>query len=369
MNFLFKDESFSFETLRTAGFCNYGGAELSEVLATARAIPEGNEVAWHSEWKRTADRIRNIGVRSLASGDRVSAREAFLRASNYYRTAEFYLREDPANDPEVQILSALSRETFTAATNLMDAPVEAVQIPYGGTILPGYLFLVDSSGKARPTIVFNSGFDSTLEEAYFAIAAGALSRGYNVLAFDGPGQGAALREQGLHFRHDWEAVIRPVIDYALRRPEIAAKKIALMGYSLGGYFAARAAAFEPRISALILNGGVFSYHDVNMRVIPPFLRELVMSGRDDVALPIAEMLMQHDTSVRWGLQNGRWTFGASSVTDYVRRTKPYTLEGVAERIRSSSAGSPSSADQEGTEARRDSIETCATCRSSSGASA
>lgn len=63
------------------------------------------------------------------------------------------------------------------------------------------------SGTARPTVIYNSGYDSTLEEAYFAVGAAALSRGYNVLAFDGPGQGAALRVQGLVFRPDWEKVV------------------------------------------------------------------------------------------------------------------------------------------------------------------
>ena len=60
-------------------------------------------------------------------------------------------------------------------------------IPYGGSTLPGYLFLVDASGRPRPTIIYNNGFDSTSEESYFAIAAAALLRGYNVVAFDGPG--------------------------------------------------------------------------------------------------------------------------------------------------------------------------------------
>ena len=97
---------------------------------------------------------------------------------------------------------------------------------------------VDDSGTPRPTVIFTSGFDSTLEEAYFAVAAAALRRGYNVLAYDGPGQGAALREQALVFRPDWEAVVTPVVDYALTRPEIAADRLVLLGYSLGCYLAA-----------------------------------------------------------------------------------------------------------------------------------
>src|SRR5580693_9136670 len=93
MKFLFDDPSFSFEALRAAGFANYGGADLGEILVTARAIPDGDEASWHREWKATAERVEELGGKSLADGHRVSAREALLRASNYYRTAEFFRRE------------------------------------------------------------------------------------------------------------------------------------------------------------------------------------------------------------------------------------------------------------------------------------
>ncbi|AYV31771.1 2,6-dihydropseudooxynicotine hydrolase [Streptomyces sp. ADI95-16] len=332
MKFLFDDESFSFETLRAAGFANDGGSDLGEVLATARNIGEGDEDAWLREWKNTAQRVHAIGSRALAAGHRVSAREALLRASNYYRTAEFYRRDDPANDPEVKLLSTLSRETFAQAAALMDTPVEAVRIPYQDTSLPGYLFLVDDSGTPRPTVIFTSGFDSTLEEVYFVVAAAALRRGYNVLAYDGPGQGAALREQALVFRPDWEAVVTPVVDCALTRPEIAPDRIVLMGYSLGGYLTARAAAHEHRLAALVLDDGLYSYHDANTRIMPPFLREWVETGRDDLANPVAGLLMTSSTQVRWALRNGVWTFGATSVADYIRRTTDYTLDGVAHLI-------------------------------------
>jgi pimeloyl-ACP methyl ester carboxylesterase len=332
MKFLFENESFSFETLRAAGFANYGGAELGEVVVTARAIPEGDEVAWHREWKATAQRVHQLGEQSLAKGHRVSAREAFLRASNYYRTSEFFLRDHPATDPEVALLSGESAAAFQSAIALLETPVEAVSIPYLDTTLPGYLFLVDGSGTPRPTIVYNSGFDSTLEESYFAIAAAALLRGYNVLAFDGPGQGAALRRQGLVFRPDWEAVATPVIDFALTRPEIAADAIALFGYSLGGYLVARAAAFEHRVAALVLDDGIYDFHSAFARLLPPFLNQWVDESRDEEAASVLAMLMAASSQVRWALNNGVWVMGADSTPDYLRRTKAYTLDGVAEKI-------------------------------------
>jgi hypothetical protein len=96
MKFLFDDESFSFEALRTAGFALYGGADLGEVLATARDIGEGDEASWHRAWKATAQRLQATGENARAAGHPVSAREALLRASNYYRTAADFLLDEPA---------------------------------------------------------------------------------------------------------------------------------------------------------------------------------------------------------------------------------------------------------------------------------
>ena len=332
MKFLFDDESFSFETLRAAGFANYGGADLGEILTTAQAIPEGDEVAWHREWKATAERVDALGRASLAAGRRVSAREALLRASNYFRTAEFYRRDDPKNDPEVTELSARSRDAFVAAAGLFDFGFEPIEIPYEGTTLPGYLYTVDNS--PRPTIVYNSGYDSTLEESYFAIGAAALARGYNVLAFDGPGQGAALRKQGLVFRPDWEAVITPVLDFALTRPEIAPDRIALFGYSLGGYLVARAAAFDQRPAAVILDDGIYDFYAAIKNSVPPFLAQWIEDGRDDAALPVMAMLRSFNTQIRWAMRNGVWAMGVDSDAALAREFRRYTLDGIADQITS-----------------------------------
>jgi pimeloyl-ACP methyl ester carboxylesterase len=330
MKFLFDNQSFSFEALRAAGFAGDGGADLGEVLVTARNIPEGDEGAWHREWKATADRVFGLAE---GSADRVGAREAFLRASNYYRTAEFYLRERPETDPEVAHLSGRSAEAFRRATELMDTPVHPVAIPYEGTTLPGYLFLADGTGTPRPTIVYNNGFDSTLEESWFAIAAAALRRGYHVLAFDGPGQGAALRGQGLRFRPDWEAVITPVLDVAVARPEVDPAGLVLFGYSMGGYLVARAAAHDHRVAAILLDDGILDFHAAFQRMLPPWLAGWIADGRDELANPVLELVMAADTQARWAFRNGIWTYGAGSPADFVRRTRDYTLQGCIEDIR------------------------------------
>ena len=108
MTFLFNDRSFSFETLRALGYTPYGGADIGEVTSTASRIPDGDENAWYSEWRALAERIHADADRSAAEGHRVSARESYLRASNYYGVCEFYLRVDSSNDPEVRAAGQLS---------------------------------------------------------------------------------------------------------------------------------------------------------------------------------------------------------------------------------------------------------------------
>jgi pimeloyl-ACP methyl ester carboxylesterase len=289
---------------------------------TARRIPEGDEQAWTTEWAATAARVERIGREALAAGHRVSAREALLRASNYYRTADFYRREDPANDAESARLARASQQTFADAAALLDTPARAVRIPYEGTTLPGYLFLADDSGEPRPTVLYHGGYDSTLEEDYFGLAAGALRRGYHVLAFDGPGQGSTVREQGLHFRPDWEAVVTPVVDFALTLPEVDASRLVLIGTSLGGYLAARAVAFEHRIAACVLHDGVYDFS----------------SAIDAIAKTAAELpggmesLMAKSVSVRWAVRNGLWTFGVANIEGLEKAATAYTIQGVADQI-------------------------------------
>lgn len=330
------DESHAFEALRVVGAGPYGGADFGEVVATMSRIREGSDDSWTKEWSATASRVHAIADECLRSGHRISARDAYLRASNYYRTAEFYLRNalDSDNETlrELLRLSRLSRATFVQATDLIDRPVRRIDVPYENIELPGYLFLVDDSGEPRSTIIYTNGFDSTAEEAWFAIAAAGLERGYNVLAYDGPGQGALIREHGVRFRPDWEAVLGPVIDFAVALPEVDARQVAHFGYSLGAYLVARTAAFDHRASALILDDGMFDFHAAYRNAAPGWLMNLIYAERDWITNPLASIRTRLRTSARWGLNNGLWTMGGDSYADFVRRTRAYTLEGVVEQI-------------------------------------
>jgi pimeloyl-ACP methyl ester carboxylesterase len=321
VKFLFEDDSFSFEALRAAGYAPYGGADLGEVLVTCRQIPEGDRKAWSTQWSARAALLEKAGRDSLAAGHRVSAREALLRASNYYRVADFYHRTDPANDTESVRIETASRQTFADAARLFDTPPRALAIPYEDTTLPGYLFLVDGSGTPRPTVIFHGGYDSTLEEAYPAFAAGALRRGYNVIAFDGPGQGTNIRA-GLYFLPNWETVVTPVVDYAVTVPEVNPQQLVLTGMSLGGELAARAAAFEHRLAACILYDGVWDFGAAMTN-----LASIAASTPGGI-----DGLVAHNTTAWWMVYNGLWTFGLSSFDELVEASAAYTIADVVDRI-------------------------------------
>ncbi|WP_445667417.1 alpha/beta hydrolase family protein [Paenibacillus sp. FSL H8-0034] len=267
---------------------------------------------------------------ALASGQRISAREAYLRASNYYRTAEFFLHGN-VHDPRILTTWENSRMTFWQAAQLMDTPVEQINIPYEGTFLTGYFYKVDHSNKPRPTLIIHGGYDSTGEELYLGGAAAAIQRGYNCLTFEGPGQGSAIRLQQLPFRPDWEHVVTPVVDYACTRSEIDPNRIALMGISFGGYLAPRAAAYEHRLAACIANDGLFTFRFSEMG--KPFMeanekKDPLPQDFEDVIIKI----MNQHSGIRWAIENGMFTFQASTLMELVQKTEPYSLAGIAEQI-------------------------------------
>jgi Esterase FrsA-like len=204
------DDAFWFQTLRAFSHAAYGGSDFGEVLATAQEIKPGDSCSWHDEWLALAERIAGEAQRSEMRGHRVSARDSFLRASNYYRMAGFFLHGNPA-DPRVTIALDLSAACFRSAAALFDPRIEPVRIPFEGTDLPGYFYRGNGTG-ARPTVVMHNGFDGTLEENHFFGAAAFAERGYHVLSFDGPGQPGTLHREGMVFRPDWETVVGPVLD-------------------------------------------------------------------------------------------------------------------------------------------------------------
>ncbi|MFL6497647.1 MAG: alpha/beta hydrolase family protein [Nitrososphaera sp.] len=342
MKIVFQDPTFSSQLLRVIGETYYKGAEIGECLSTAYRIKEGDFESWHQEWLKTAERVNKYADESLASGHKVSAREAYLRACNYYRAAELLLI-DPA-DPRIQTTWGKSKECFSKAASLFSPPVELIEIPYEETTtLPGYFYRTDNDNSSnssnnnirnpRPTLIVHGGFDSTLEELYASAAAPALERGYNCLTFEGPGQGGVIRKQKIPFRYDWEKVVSPVVEYALSRTqEVDPKHIALMGISMGGYLAARAAAFEHRLSACILYNGVYDGYDALASSLSKSLLNAIENGKQEIVNAAFEILMDSDPNIRFNMAHGMWTSGSNSPYELIMKSKDYTVKNIAKSI-------------------------------------
>ncbi len=332
MRVVFDDAQFDFQTLRLLGSAASGDAEVGEVLSTAARITPGDFGSWTAQWLATARRVHRIADECRERAHVVSAREGFLRAANYYRAAEFYLHGDPA-DPRIRELSRQARSCFRAALALGQGEVQALAIPYEGTTLPGYYYPAAGTAGRAATLIVQTGFDGTQEELR-ATALAANARGMHCVTFEGSGQGAVIREQGLPFRPDWEAVVTPVLDHVLALPGVDPDRAALLGLSFGGYLAPRAAAFEHRLAACIANGGVFDFMAPNLP--PGMTRQAAVAWireQPQAADQLLGDLMSASTDTRWAVQNGMFTFGSPSPGAWFLAALDYTIQGVAEQIR------------------------------------
>jgi len=342
MKIVFQDPTFSFQLLRAISETYYEGADIGECLSTAYRIKEGDFESWHKEWLNTAQRVHKYADDSLATGHKVSACQAYLRASNYYRAAEFLLM-DP-EDPRIQTTWGNSKECFRKAAELFSpqVKVESIEIRYEQTTLPGHFYSSNnnnttssSSKQKRATLIAHGGFDSTLEELYTTAAAPALERGYNCITFEGPGQGGAIRKQKIPFRYDWEKVLTPVIDFVSENcvEQCDLNRIALMGISMGGYLAARAAAFEHRIAACILNDGVYDGYDAIASSFPKSLLTAIENGDSKVVNMVLDILMESDPNIRFNLQHGMWTAGVNTPYELIQGSKNYTIKDIVQNIK------------------------------------
>ncbi len=332
MKVYFSDPQFDYQLLRLLGEAVDGGSDIGECLSTAQRIKEGDFESWYAEWFGTAQRIRAAADRSFAGGHTVSAREAYLRAMNYYRSAEFYLHGNP-NDPRIQAVYDASVECFRKFADLSAPLYEPIEIPYQDTTLPGYFYAAGSATGPRPTLIAQTGYDGPQEEL-MGTALAAVRRGYHCVTFEGPGQGRVIRKQGLPFRPDWEKVITPVVDHVLARPAVDGDKVALVGFSLGGYLVPRGATFEHRLAAIIADGGVFSlFHE---HTLPPGMTLKQMAewaaNKPDEFNQQMEQAMAASSTLRWAFQHGMYVFAAATPAEYWLKGIQYTMDGITDKI-------------------------------------
>jgi pimeloyl-ACP methyl ester carboxylesterase len=253
----FRDDEFEYQLIRALGLADYGGSTVGECLSAAAAIVDGSPKSWAAEFGRLAERVEARGRECLAAGHAISGRDHLLRASTYYRTAEYYAEGTTTSPGHIGVRS---ERCFADAAALLYPPVHRVEVPFADGRLPGYLANArepaGASGEEmrRPTLIVVGGFDSSAEELYFRLGAAGVERGWNVFAFDGPGQPGCMRaDPPMTFRPDYEAPLAAVVDALVVRPEVDPQRLALAGQSFGAYFAARAAATDPRVGALVVD--------------------------------------------------------------------------------------------------------------------
>jgi pimeloyl-ACP methyl ester carboxylesterase len=329
------DPFFDVEAMRTLAHVQFGGADFGECMVTMQRVPPGDMAAWYREWAATADRVAAIADACAAAGHDVSAREAYLRACNYYRTAYLMMYGAPPK-PELRHAFARECETFAQFAARTDPPLEAIEIPYEGTTLRGYFCATRGTHDRAPTLIATSGYDSTASEAYCAFAQAAMRRGYNCVMYDGPGQGRALIEQGLPMRGDWENVVRPVVDFVLARDDVDPARLALAGWSLGGYLALRAAGGEPRLGACIADPAFTGLWDGMKQMfadLPPGVLDDPLAA-DPVLFAPYMAHIESSPEMYWKIvQRAFWVHGVDSLAGYLATSREYDNREALQSIR------------------------------------
>jgi pimeloyl-ACP methyl ester carboxylesterase len=306
---LHQDISMNFQMNRWFSWVGEKGM-LDEMRSVALRI------ASYSDWKREF----------LALAENASRQGYVLRAGYYYRAAEFFMRADDADrkDARENFLSAV-RSVYRLDQN------ERQAIPYtDGHVegfLPAYRF---TPAQSKGTIVFCGGFDSYIEElmqAFFYMR----DTGYEVIAFEGPGQGGALNESGLHMTAEWHKPVKSVLDY------FKLERVTLIGLSMGGCLVVRAAAFEARVERVVAYDIYPDSLDVNIHQVNPLLRGLLKALLNLRAAAVvnvmAERVAKKSPVAQWGIAEGMHVTGTSSPYEYFQKIRLFHTADVSALIK------------------------------------
>jgi len=337
MKILLDDAEMDAQLSRTLIAVSAEAADLGEALATASRTTAGDYDSWFTEWSATATVASALADEALERGHEVTARKAYLRASEYWRQSFFFIRHD-IGDERVQHAWRQHRKAFRAAIPLLDTHALATEIPFDGVSMTGYLFRPADDDMPRPTVLAPCGFDSTAEAGYCATGYMALARGYNFFAFEGPGQGGMLFEHRRAFRPDFEVPFGVAFEWLVAQAGVDPDAVAVIGRSFGGYLGPRAAAFEPRVAALVADPGQYDFASrvgimakgLSSANPEDFLARLTAADPDlDAEL---QTLLDGSRNVEW-YGSRMAAMGATRVGDFIRTQLTFSLDGVAAGIR------------------------------------
>lgn len=319
----FQNADFNSQLLRTLGKTAVGGADIGECFATAFKIQDGDFESWYQQWQLCAQRLYDTAQQCETAGHYDSAVSAYLRSCEYYRQAEFFLRDNLA-DPRIMLSADHIQQSFAKAIAFLPYYVVPVEIPYYDSFLYGYYCQYEVDRPPKGTILLPGGYDSYVEELYFT-ATEFIKRQYNVLIFDGPGQGQTLRRNKLYMRPDWENVINPVLQYVQRLPYIKDGKVIMMGRSFGGYLAARAASSDYEFSALICDPGQWDLFPLLQRLFPAEVLQAIMAEQDKAVNKEFFPQLFADKKLAFYFQSRMAAHGVTNPCEWIRSLKRYTL--------------------------------------------
>jgi pimeloyl-ACP methyl ester carboxylesterase len=278
-------------------------AEVAEMARRIKTIED-----WVQEFTRLAEKA-----------DR---EERWLNAAFSYCAAEFYLS---AKDPRRSKLMDRGLQLYDKV--IRDWGVERHSIPHGNGALPA--LVLRAKGPRLDTLVMHGGFDSYKEE-FFMAAPDYAAMGFDVIAFDGPGQGQALRRHGLTMTSEWEHPVSAILDH------FEINDCTIMGFSLGGYLAPRAAAFDDRVKRLIVDDVMFDFFATYLARMPPAMASMLQTAMDagDAVLvnSIVGKLVETSELVRWAFDHGTEVTGSADYSEYLHWARQITTSEFSNKI-------------------------------------
>uniref|UniRef100_A0A8H7NQI9 Dienelactone hydrolase domain-containing protein n=1 Tax=Bionectria ochroleuca TaxID=29856 RepID=A0A8H7NQI9_BIOOC len=331
------DSHFAFVLEEYLALSNAGGASTGEVLRAASQIVPGDFESWYSEFKFLADALHTKATSIDSKRFPVSAREAYFRASSYYRAADFYLHGNQS-DPRINSLWNSALADFDAATSLLPIPPIRKNLTANGFTVPIIYFPAQPQYSANghhgrqpsvktPTVIVGTGYDGNQEALYHTIGRSILERGWNYVSYEGPGQPTVRRQQNAGFIDNWWDVVSPIVDYLETRDDVDTKKVALAGLSFGGILAPRAASREHRISAVLAIDGLMNLQKtINLG---DQLTAIFKSGNKTVFDKVMTSVMNNSsmpTNLRWGIAQGTWAFNTTSPFEWFTGLGKVTAE-------------------------------------------
>ena len=229
------------------GMAPYGAvsvADIDRIAARLEAGPTTPE-AWREAWCDVGGELEARAKAAAAAGHVRTAGALYLRAGNYLYTGERFVPPGP----EKRSLGERAFACYHAGLRGKHPEIEFVEIAYDGVSLPALFMPAAGARKRAPTVVVFNGMDNCKEMSVLFAGLEFAARGFNTLAVDGPGQGESLRLRGISARHDYEVPAAAAYDMLAARDDVDPARIVVMGYSFGGYYAARVAAREKRYAA------------------------------------------------------------------------------------------------------------------------